>query len=112
MGAFNTVRASAVCPRCHSSVDVTIQFKYGDTWQHEYSLGDRLRWGGNDIGLPGKRSVIVDGVAETPCSNCGFDDEWGFYVLLECDQISRAVPADGTYDFSAAGRSYIVLQEG
>ncbi len=111
MGAFNTVRASAACPRCHFPVEVKVQFKYGDTWQHEYGLDDALRWGGNDIGVAGKRSVVVDGVAETPCPNCGFDDEWEFYVFVESDKISRVVQADGTYDFAAAGRTHLVLQE-
>ena len=111
MGAFNTVRAAATCPRCQALIEIKVQFKYGDTWQHEYGLGDSLRWGGNDIGVPGKRSVVVDGVAEPPCPKCGFDGEWEFYVFVEGDRISRVLQADGTYDFVRAGRTYLVLQE-
>jgi hypothetical protein len=111
MSAFNTVRVSAECPQCRSSVEVRVQFKYGDTWQHEYNVGDVLQWGGNDIGSPGSRQVVVDGEAETPCANCGFDDMWEFYVFVECDKITKVLPADGSYDFGAAGRTYIVLQE-
>jgi len=111
MSAFNTVRASAECPRCHSHVEIKVQFKYGDTRQYEYGLGDDLRWGGNDIGIPGKSSIVVDGVAETPCPKCGFDDEWEFYVFVERDKISRVVQADGSYDFSAMDQAHLVLQE-
>ena len=50
MSAFNTVTVEQVCPRCQNRIQVRVQFKYGDTWQNEYRLGDRLRWGGNDIG--------------------------------------------------------------
>ena len=45
MGAFNEVTGEAVCPACGTSVSVCAQFKYGDKWQFEYSIGDTLRWG-------------------------------------------------------------------
>ena len=45
MGAFNTLKAVATCPRCRATVAIQIQFKYGDTWQYEYAIGDSLRWG-------------------------------------------------------------------
>lgn len=69
MGAFNIVRGTVSCPNCGRSSGFEIQFKYGDTWQHTYVLGERLRWGGNDIGVPGRRRVIVEGVGG-PCANC------------------------------------------
>lgn len=36
-------------------------FKYGDSWQHHYVLGDKLNWGGNDVGEPGHKLVVVVG---------------------------------------------------
>jgi hypothetical protein len=36
MGAYNTVSTTARCPRCDERVEVTVQFKYGDVWQHSY----------------------------------------------------------------------------
>jgi hypothetical protein len=74
MGAFNTVRTTAVCPACHH-VCIPVQFKYGDIWQYDYHVSDQLRWGGNDIGTRGKHGVVVDGVAEGPCPHCGYEDE-------------------------------------
>ena len=111
MGAFNTVLGTVSCPRCHSSVGVRVQFKYADTRQHEYRLGDVLRWGGNDIGLSGKRYVVVDGVAEGACVSCGFDGEWAFYVIVERDRITRLVLADGSYDFAKTGATHLVLKD-
>ncbi len=111
MSAFNTVSTSAPCPQCGRTINVRVQFKYGDTWQHAYKLHDKLAWGGNDVGLPGKRHVVVDGVAETPCPLCGYDDEWNFYVHIKDDEIDQVEPGTGEYDFVAAGRTFLVLSE-
>ena len=43
---------SVECSNCHQTVEKAIQFKYGDCWQHDYTIGDRLAWGGNDRGNP------------------------------------------------------------
>jgi hypothetical protein len=69
MSSFNIVRGSSSCPNCNRSADFEVQFKYGDTWQHCYRLGDRLRWSGNDIGSPGRKRVIVEGIGG-PCPHC------------------------------------------
>ncbi len=71
MSAFNRVSTSQVCPNCSNSVVFRVQFKYGDAWQYEYEVGNQIRWGGNDIGAPGAKSVVVDGIAEV-CPLCGF----------------------------------------
>ena len=44
MGAFNRLRAEARCPNCGQTMKQVIQFKFGDTWQYDYDLGDTLRW--------------------------------------------------------------------
>lgn len=111
MGAFNLVKTQATCPACDQTIEIAVQFKYGDTWQHTYKISQPLRWGGNDVGKPGKAWVVVDGVAETPCPLCGFDDEWNFYVFLIEDRIVRVEPATGAYDFARVQSTYIVLQE-
>ena len=111
MGAFNTVAIAAQCPRCGRTISVRVQFKYGDTWQHEYRLHDKLRWGGNDVGVPGMSHVVVDGVAETACAVCGFDDEWSFYVHIMSDEIHQVDPATDEFDFVGAGRTFVVLKE-
>ncbi len=72
MGAFNIVTGKTVCPICKREILTEIQFKYGDTWQYHYSIGDYLKWGGNDIGSPQYLKVIVKGEAG-PCPHCNSD---------------------------------------
>lgn len=85
MSAYNTITVSRTCPNCAKLVDFEIQFRYGDTWQHTYRLGDTLRWGGNDVGTPDVERVRVEGIAE-PCPSCGVAD-LEYWVLLERDVI-------------------------
>ena len=69
MSAFNVLQTRVTCPCCGNAQQADIQFRYGDTWQHTYVVGDRLRWGGNDVGEDGSRLVLVDGVG--PQCICG-----------------------------------------
>ena len=50
MSAYNTVVLpdEEKCPHCGAAIRRRVQFKYGDTWQHDYMIGDRIKWGGND----------------------------------------------------------------
>jgi hypothetical protein len=89
MGAYNTVSAKLVCLSCGLLVDVVAQFKYGNTWQLHYKVGEELQWGGNDVGEPGQRHVVVDGIVEQACPKCGTDKEWNVYVHVENDRIAR-----------------------
>lgn len=109
MGAFNVVSVAARCPACNQTVPVGVQFKYGDTWQHQYRVGDALKWGGNDVGVPGHRRVVVDGVAE-PCAKCSSENEWNFYVFLERDVIVAVEPTTGEHRFPT-DRTFIVLED-
>ncbi len=110
MGAFNTLRAKADCPNCRAPVDVVVQFKYGDTWQIEYQLGEEIQWGGNDVGDPNARLVAVDGVVEGPCSHCGAEAEWNVYVYIRDDRLERVQTADGSIPFAKIGKTYSVLE--
>jgi hypothetical protein len=108
MGAYNLVLdVTASCPRCGTPSTIDVQFKYGATGQHSYRIGDRLTWGGNDIGTPGKGSVVVDGAADSGCSACGYDGDWDRYVHVSSDRIDRVTPADGSIDFVTASSSYV-----
>ena len=121
MGLFNEVTATTVCPGCAKTVTVRAQFRYGHTRQLAYTLGDQVKWGGddqrppprrtNDVGIPGKRSVVVEAVAR--CGTCGYGsgpEEWSLYLYLRADRIVRLATADGTHDFLRAGDNYIVLE--
>ena len=85
MGAFNTLRATTVCPVCKTTSTFDIQFKYGNTWQDNYEIGSKLRWGGNDKGIPGLARVLVEGIGG-PCPNCGAPYV-EFDIMVECDTI-------------------------
>jgi hypothetical protein len=99
MGAFNTVATKLLCPSCRKPAEVTVQFKYGNTAQLNYRLGDKLEWGGNDRGNPGKRHVVVDGIVSSDCPNCKSPREWLVYVHIENDRITKIENADGSYNF-------------
>ena len=71
MGAFNTVKSEGKCPYCENEQVWTIQFQPGDCWQYDYSIGDKLRWGGNKKGRNVGGDVRTDGVAEESCKVCG-----------------------------------------
>ena len=107
MSAFNTLVAELPCPNCVRQVHMRVQFKYGDSWQVEYQLGDKIRWGGNDVGEPGHRRGVVDGAGE-PCPQCGSSGD--FEILLEADRIDRVAVASGRYDFVGQDEAFIVLE--
>ena len=71
MGAFNTVTAEASCPYCSHKQTWTVQFKYGNCWQFEYTVGKKLRWGGNKKGQNVGGSVRTEGITEESCVKCG-----------------------------------------
>ena len=109
MGAFNTLNVVQICPSCKEKVKFRIQFKYGDTWQHEYKIGDQIQWGGNDIGKPGLKRVVLDGTAEH-CPKCGYEDI-DYEILIGHDKIISVQQASNKYDFVGIQESYIVIEE-
>lgn len=106
MSAFNTVRIQARCPVCGEEGPFDVQFKYGDTWQHIYKLGEDLKWGGNDIGVKGIKAVRVEGIGG-PCKKCKANDI-EFDIFVECNRISRVVPL-GLQRGNALADGYEVL---
>jgi hypothetical protein len=90
MGAFNILKAATTCPVCRQAGTFEVQFKYGDTYQFKYTLGDQLKWGGNDIGVPGAKKVLVQALGG-PCPNCG-EDYLDFDILAEADRIVALKP--------------------
>jgi endogenous inhibitor of DNA gyrase (YacG/DUF329 family) len=109
MGAFNTVSIRLKCPSCGIPITMPVQYKYGDTWQLNYELGDIIKWGGNDEGERGHCHVVVDGIATGKCPECGHDNERDIYVHIENDRIAGVENADGRFDFAKAVSNYIIL---
>lgn len=112
MSAYNTVAVQEYCPHCQADADIAVQFKYGDTWQYTYHIGDALRWGGNDVGQSGVRRVVVDGVAEA-CPRCHkpLSQEPDYYVYLENDKIVTVQQSTGEHDFLHQGQTYLELPD-
>jgi hypothetical protein len=77
MSAFNILNIFDRCPVCWVAGNFDVQFKYGNTWQFHYKIGDKLKWGGNDVGVDTERTVRVEAITG-PCENCGAD-------FIECD---------------------------
>ncbi len=91
MGSLNILCATVKCSSCKSIYPTKIQFKFGNTWHFHYNLGDKVSWGGNDIGIENLSNVKVYGILEdTICPVCGRvneDDE--FDIFFEEDVIKR-----------------------
>lgn len=109
MSAYNRLRAKARCPNCGQTSDQVIQFGFGDAWLHEYSLGDPLRWGGNDIGRPGLRKVVVAGAGEE-CPVCHSRGE-EFSVIVEQDVLIGIDDSPGEPLLGPDGELYVIVDE-
>lgn len=92
MGLFNIVRIEMPCPACGERDRFEIQFKYSETYQHEYELGQRIRWGHPTLnqGTPGHRRVLVDACGGD-CRHCQVEF-FNCAVVLEGDQIVDVEP--------------------
>ncbi len=111
MSAYNEVRApEEVCPRCESKINRQVQFKYGDTWQHRFLIGDSISWGGNDIGEPGHDLIVVVGYP-SECPVCGHVPDRTYDVFIRRDVIEDVRPSDGMYDYAASVRGYFVVEQ-
>ena len=110
MSAFNTVEVpdGESCPRCGNITVRRVQFKYGDRRAYEYAVGDTLKWGGNDRGIPA-RLVKVKGYPE-PCPDCDFDSV-GWYDVIIRDNIIESVTAGSGDTYAESGDDdYVVLE--
>ncbi len=106
MGAFNIVRTRARCASCGRDSDQEIQFKYGDTWQHEYRLGDELKWEGNDRGIRDAKRVWIEGIGECPL--CRAFPE--FHVVLVDNRLDSVLPQkEGMPALGEKG--YLIVEE-
>ena len=91
MSAFNELKAVVRCPNCYYLAEHVIQYKYGTTYQLEYELGDKIDWGGNQIGVPGLERVLVAGCGPTSCPNCT-DRGLDFIIVIEDDRVVDVFP--------------------
>jgi hypothetical protein len=93
MGTFNILKTNMQCVNCKDTFEISVQFRFSDTWQHEYSIGNELKWGGNDIGRTGNPIVEVYGIAANNiCPHCKFVNQEEFDVIIKNNIIVRIMP--------------------
>lgn len=110
MGAFNTLITTLQCPHCKKNYEGRIQFKYGQTWQHIYKLGDQLEWGGLEVGIPGTPKVKAYGILENEiCTHCDktMPDEFDIYIFN--DVLTRVETMEDYKGYFATDGDYIIL---
>ncbi|MEU4694709.1 hypothetical protein [Actinoplanes sp. NPDC023714] len=105
--AFNVVTIDETCPVCANPIRRRVQFKYGELRAHEYELGDVLRWGVNEEGVPAKL-VLVEGVPEE-CPACGDDPEWVYEIVIR-DNVIESATRGTTDPFAEADNNYIIVE--
>lgn len=110
MGTFNTLHISIICHTCKAACKDTIQFAYGEVWQHNYNIGDELLWGSNNVGVRGTKRVIVYGISERDfCSTCEIkqDNEYDIVVIDNIISLVRPMKEYNPYRGEEGGRFYI-----
>lgn len=110
MGAYNVLKIDVQCINCDNVFEGRIQFKFGDTWQNVYSIGEKIKWGGADIGEPGYDKVKVYGVLEEDrCPICGIPLEYEYDIIIERDIIKYIIPLISLEDYSSDDGNYKLL---
>lgn len=112
MSSYNILITESVCTNCGVKSPVRIQFKFGNTWQLQYRIGDTISWGGNDIGSPNLTDVKAYGIAEsTVCPSCNEDripEEYD--VFIKNNVITGIAPMENIDDYLPPGNTeYMVL---
>ncbi|MBI3968722.1 MAG: hypothetical protein HY329_24060 [Chloroflexi bacterium] len=108
MGTFNELVTDAACPLCGRLSSFSVQFRYGQVWQHVYRLGDEVIWGDPSVGNPSLPRVLVEGIAG-PCVACGADFI-EFDVLIADNKLLEVRPL-GVEREAFAPEGYVVLRD-
>jgi hypothetical protein len=90
MGVDNVLKLTMVCPLCRVKANVKAGFRAGLRDGSEYHIGDRLRWEGQELGLPEQRPKggNVDSVAYATCLRC--ERDFWLIVSIRSDVIVGA----------------------
>jgi hypothetical protein len=113
MSAFNILQTELVCNSCNRPYPLSLQFKFGDTWQFHYQVGDKIKWGGNDIGVPRPLTAKVYGLAESSvCPFCGYQNEEEYDITVKDGTIIDINPMESYQQYlSNNDGNYFILQE-
>lgn len=113
MSAFNILNSKIKCSECDCTYMGKVQFKFGDTWQLQYKIGDKIKWGGNDIGKPSISKVKVYGILEIDeCPICGKENlNNEFDIDIENDIIIAISPMREIKDYFGDEGNYKICIE-
>lgn len=110
MGAYNILKTEIQCNHCKKLFLGNIQFKFGDTWQNVYSIGEKIKWGGADIGQPGNNKVKVYGILEEQkCPACWLPLGYEYDIIIEKDIINLVTPLADLKDYNSEDGNYSLL---
>lgn len=110
MGAYNILKTEIQCKHCKNVFSGSVQFKFGDTWQNVYYIGEKIKWGGADIGYPGHEKVKVYGILEEQkCPICDFPLEYEYDIIVEKDIIKNVIPLTNLEDYNSGDGNYNFL---
>lgn len=112
MGAYNILKIeNSSCPNCQHTQSWSIQFKYGDCWQYEYVLFDKLKWGGNDLGDPTASIVLVEGITENVCNNCSTADLYARIFIDDNKIVAAALVVKSILFSTDTDGDYLILNK-
>ncbi len=101
MGAYNILKVNEQCLNCGTSFTMNVQFKFGDTWQYNYVIGEKLRWGGADVGIPNLDKVKVYGISELEhCPHCQHSITSEYDIMISNDVILNINPLVDLADYN------------
>ncbi|MBZ5858558.1 hypothetical protein [Flavihumibacter profundi] len=111
MSSFNILIAEIACPSCGNKSQVRIQFKFGNTWQLKYRVGDIITWGGNDTGSPNLGQVKVYGIIESStcpfCKKNAIPEEYD--ILVVNNEITSVTPLVEIQDYLKGNGEFVIL---
>ncbi len=112
MSAFNILRAECLCSSCQKKYSAILQFKYGECWQHEYLIGQKIKWGANNIGIPNVQKAKVFGILENDiCNACGeANNDNEFDILVQNDTIEKIEPLTNYEDYIEMDGCYQIIE--
>lgn len=112
MGFFNTLITETTCPNCGAKPEIRIQYKYGNTRQLHYSMGDTITWGGNDVGNPALTKVKAYGIAEsitcTACNEECIPEEYDVFIIE--NKITKFAPIKSIEEYLDGDGEYVILE--
>ena len=112
MAAYNILETEIKCNNCGNNTTIKLQFKFGDTWQFQYRINDKIRWGGNDIGIPNLSLVKVYGLAESEiCTFCKHPNSNEYDIIIENDFIRGVNQMDSYECYLLNNGDYCVMKE-